>query len=372
VRFVEYETIISNLKISPGVSPIYIYIYNNDVLAFWKQIYTLVHGETEARPGSVVFKYPAQDCLTDCRNHVSNPDTGEKIPGCFCRLKTPYSHRKVRKDGVHDIGVLYHYGECAPENPGCRAELEEDSDWSILRTNCPENYQYCSNCPPPPRCVPRGRDCEKNAQTFSAKHYLEPKNSELEAKGEECIDRRRPPRGRVLRPSSRDQRTLFHNFKCTTSEDCLNRTWPGKLRNLRDHREKYGDRNIYRYTCSCKISNKYERWADLDNHLKKLAKAVIKSRKDAGHKVKAGKKGRLYLDLKEGKRNHWTETPTYKRLKEEMFDLPSRDRETYIDVNLRNYVGNTPLEEAAEEGKRQIVNRLLEDERTDDTALYNI
>ncbi len=298
-----------------------------------------MHGEPEARPGDKGRPYPshmAQDCLTACRRHESNPDTGENSPGCFCRLKTPYSHRKVRKDKVHDIGVLYHYGECAPENPGCRAELEEDSDWSILRTNCPENYQYCSNWPrtgDPRRCVPRGRDCETNAQTFSAKTRLEPKSCELEAKGEECIDRRRPPRERVLRPSSRDQRTIFHNFKCTTSEDCLNQTWPGEPRNLRDHREKYGDRNIHRYMCSCKISNKYERWVDLDNHLKKLAKATIKRKKGQAKKRDyALDYDKEYHDLKEGKRKHWMETPTYKRLKEEMFDLPSRDRETYIDA----------------------------------------
>ncbi len=40
-----------------------------------------------------------------------------------------------------------------------------------------------------------------------------------------------------------------------------------------------------------------------------------------------------------------------------------------IDVNLRNYMGITPLEAAAEEGKRRIVNRLLEDERTDDSRI---
>jgi hypothetical protein len=41
-------------------------------------------------------------------------------------------------------------------------------------------------------------------------------------------------------------------------------------------------------------------------------------------------------------------------------------------------MGTTPLEAAAEEGKRRIMNRLLEDERTDDSrisprmALYDI
>ena len=41
-----------------------------------------------------------------------------------------------------------------------------------------------------------------------------------------------------------------------------------------------------------------------------------------------------------------------------------------IDVNLRNYMGITPLEAAAEEGKRRIVNRLLEDERTEDSRIF--
>ena len=304
-------------------------------------------GETAARPGdtgrpgSVALKYPVQDCLTACRRHASNPDTGEEIPGCFCRLKTPFSQRKFREDKVHDIGVLYHYGECVPANPGCRGGLEEDSGWSILRTNCPEGYQYCSNWPrtgDTRRCVPRDRDCEKNAQAFSAKHHLEPKKCELEAKGEECIAKppQRGPHEQILRPSSWDQRTIFQNFKCTTSEDCLNQAWPGGLRRLlRDHREKYGDGDIYRYRCSCKIFNKYRRFADrtdLDKHLKKLAKATVKRRKDEGRKVEAEEANLLYRDLKEGKREHWTETDTYKRLKEDMYDVPRRDRETYIDA----------------------------------------
>jgi len=70
----------------------------------------------------------------------------------------------------------------------------------------------------------------------------------------------------------------------------------------------------------------------LDKHLKKLAKATVKRRKEKGRKVEAEEANLLYRDLKEGKREHWTETDTYKRLKEDMFDVSSKHREPYIDA----------------------------------------
>ena len=134
----------------------------------------------------------------------------------------------------------------------------------------------------------------------------------------ECLPERCPPprraarKNREKRKKRKKRKKRIGSFSerkrprahCASSEECIRKNWGEDSINLRDHIEKYGPGKIYRYRCACQ--DRYEYWGELVRHLRR------------GDQIREP--------------GHWEETPTYLRLKEDMFFQPKAYREDYIDT----------------------------------------